>query len=169
MNNQTADFETYDPGEKKFDVLWCHDAFQYVVDPFNTLKRWRNMTTPGGMLALIVPQTTNLVRSQLAFELPSGCYYHYSMVSLIQLLATTGWDCKSGFFLKKPNDPWLHAVVYRSESDPLDPKKTTWYDLVEKKLLPETAEKSIQSHGYVKQQELVLPWLDQSLTWLGKQ
>lgn len=168
MSKITADFETYDSEDKKFDVLWCHDSFQYAINPIETLTRWRNMATPGAMLSLSVPQTTNVVQRQLAFELPSGCYYHHSMVSLIKMLATTGWDCRSGFFSKQPNDPWVHAVVYCSEQDARNPKTTTWYELVEANLLPESAEKSIMAHGRLRQQDLILPWLDQSLTWFGK-
>ena len=32
-----------------------------------------------------------------------------------------------------------------------------------------TAEKSIHAHGYLKQQDLVIPWLDHSLSWMGQQ
>jgi SAM-dependent methyltransferase len=168
MNKVTADFESYESADKKFDVLWCHDAFQYAINPIGTLIRWRELASPGAMLALAVPQTTNVVQRQLAFELPSGCYYHHSMVSLIYMLALTGWDCRAGFFSKRPEDPWIHAVVYRSDQEARDPKTTTWYDLVETKLLPESAEKSVMAHGRLRQQDLILPWLDQSLTWFGK-
>ena len=80
------------------------------------------------------------------------------------MLSVTGWDCRGGFFLKKPTDNWLHAVVYKSDQEPLNLKTTRWYDLMEKKLLPETADASISRHGYLRQQDLVLPWLDKSLT-----
>ena len=168
LSKITADFETFKLDDKKFDVLWCHDSFQYAINPMATLIHWRDISTPGAMLALSVPQTTNVVHRQMAFELPSGCYYHYSMVSLMHMLAITGWDCKSGFFSKIPNDPWIHAVVYRSEQTPRNPQKTTWFELAESDLLPESAEKSIMAHGHLRQQDLILPWLDQSLTWLGK-
>jgi hypothetical protein len=51
----------------------------------------------------------------------------------------------------------------------MDPKTTTWYELAEKNLLPETATASVQRHGYVRQQDLVLAWIDKSLSWLGQQ
>jgi hypothetical protein len=119
------------------------------------------------MLAIVVPQTTNIFQRQFAFEQHSGCYYHHTLVSLIHMLAVAGWDCRSGFFLKRPTDNWVHAVVYKSTQPPMDPKQTNWYQLSEKNLLPESADKSIQSHGYLRQQDLVVPWLDKSLTWLG--
>jgi hypothetical protein len=153
--------------KKKYDVLWCHDAFQYAVNPLGTLKLWWSIAEPGAMLTLILPQTTNVEFRKLSFAQPNGCYYHYTIVNLIHMLAVSGWDCSTGFFKKSPTDPWLHAVAYRSEHPPLD-LKTSWYQLSDLGLLPETAMHSIQRHGHVVQDELVLPWLDQSRTWFGQ-
>jgi hypothetical protein len=50
----------------------------------------------------------------------------------------------------------------------MDPATTRWYDLVEKELLPATADKCINAKGYLEQKGLVLPWLDKSLMWLGQ-
>jgi hypothetical protein len=80
------------------------------------------------------------------------------------MLATAGWDCRSGFFKQVPTDPWIHVVVYKSDNNPMDPKTTTWYNLSELKLLPESADVSINAHGHLQQQDLVIPWLDHSLT-----
>ena len=168
MTKVKADFESY-TSEKKFDVLWCHDAFQFAITPIQTLMNWRNIASDGAMLVLIVPQTTNVVHQQLAFEQASGTYYHYSLVNLIHMLAVAGWDCKAGFFSKHPYDSWIHAIVYRGEHPPFDPRTTTWYDLVEARVLPDSADKSIMAHGCLRQQDLILPWLDQSLAWYGKQ
>ena len=154
-------------GDKKYDVLWCHDAFQYCIDPIGTLSNWYNIANNNGMLVLIVPETMNIHHKQLAFMQPSGCYYHHTMVSLIHMLSVSGWDCGGGFFLKQPTNPWLHAVVYKSEHKPMDPRVTGWHQLSEMNLLPETAKQSIQAHNYIRQQDLVLPWLDKSLIWLG--
>lgn len=157
------------PGKRKYDVLWCHDAFQYVIHPLETLKKWHNIASDGGMLALVVPQTTNLCNRSLDIIQLNGCYYHYTLVNLIHLLAVSGWNCASGFFLKRIDDPWLSIIVYKSEQGPLDPKNTSWYELCDRGLLPESVVKSVQKHGGVRQEELVLPWLDKSLTWYGKQ
>ena len=156
-------------GNKKFDVLWCHDAFQYCIDPIGTLIRWRDITNDGGMLAITVPTTITTHHRQLAFTQQSGCYYHHTMISLIHMLAITGWDCHGGFFLQKPNDSWILAIVYKSEQEPLDPKTANWHQLRELNLLPESAAESVNAHNYLRQQDLVLPWLDHSLTWMGQQ
>jgi SAM-dependent methyltransferase len=171
MVYQKTDFEgqVHTPVNFKYDVLWCHDSFQYAVDPIKTLSNWWNIASDGAMLILVVPQTTNLRRNQYFFTQETGVYYHYTLVNLIHMLAVAGWDCRSGFFQKNVDDPWIKAVVYKSGHAPMDPKTTSWQDLSEKSLLPESVEQSVYSHGELQQQDLVLPWLDQSLSWLGRQ
>ena len=151
-----------------FDILWCHDAFQYCIDPIGTLGKWRQIASPGAMLVIAVPETTQLLRNQLCYHLPAGVFYHHTLVSLIYMLAINGWDCKSGFFQKSAADSWIRAVVYKSDQQPENPTGLSWYDLVDLKLLPETADKSVLAHGHLRQQDLVVPWLDQNLTWMGK-
>jgi SAM-dependent methyltransferase len=161
---QSADFENHiEPFTNGYDILWCHDSFQYATNPLKTLSNWWHLASAGGMLSISVPTTQQIYRRQLDYSLPSGAYYHYTMVSLIYMLATNGWDCRSGFFKQSLNDSWLHATVYKSEHAPLDPKTTSWYKLSELNLLPESADKSIQANGYLKQQDLIVPWLDKSL------
>lgn len=154
--------------KSKFDVLWSHDSFQYCIDPLATLARWKSIASEGAMLIISVPHTVNFVQKQMAFEQHSGCYYHHTMVSLIHMLAVNGWDCRGGYFLKPPTDNWLHAIVYNTDIAPMDPRTTSWHQLSELKLLPESADKSIMSHNYLRQQDLVIPWIDKSLTWMGK-
>jgi SAM-dependent methyltransferase len=153
----------------KFDVLWSHDSFQYCIDPIGTLARWKNISAEGAMLIISVPHTTNFVQRQMAFEQLSGCYYHHTMVSLIHMLAVNGWDCRSGYFLKSPTDNWLNAIVYNTNIEPMNPRTTSWHQLSEMKLLPESADKSIMAHNYLRQQDLTIPWIDKSLTWMGRQ
>jgi len=168
---QKTDFEgtIYPATNSQFDILWSHDSFQYAINPVTTLSKWWDIASPGGMLAIIVPQTTNIHRHQLSFTQESNCYYHYTLVNLIHMLAVTGWDCKHGYFLKRPKDPWLNAIVYKSEHKPMDPKKTNWYTLSEMGLLPESADKSVYAHGELRQQDLLLQWVDHSLSWMGQQ
>ena len=160
-------FEKDQPVNDEFDVVWAHNVFHRSVDPLRTLGHWWRMTAPGGMLAMVVPHYTNFEFNKVAFEQPSYSYFNHTMVSLIYMLAVNGWDCASGFFKKVPGDPWISAVVYKSSQEPRDPRTTSWYDLVDAKLLPQTADKSIKKHGFLVQQDLVLLWLDKNLTWLG--
>jgi SAM-dependent methyltransferase len=167
---QRTDYEniTYSSKTAKFDVLWCHNAFQYCINPVATLNHWWHIANDGAMLILMLPQTTNIAQRQQIFTQGSGCYHHYTLVNLIHMLSVNGWDCGSGFFLKRPDDPWLHAIVYKSTCEPFDPKSTSWHQISEAKLLPECAEKSIYAHDFLRQQDLVLPWIDKSIAWLGK-
>jgi len=169
VSYQRGDFETeVYPPKDKFDVLWCHDSFQYCLDPLGTLVKWRDIASAGAMLVLAVPETITIKGKQVSCHLPTGNYYHHTMVSLMYMLATAGWNCRDGFFQQQSNDPWIRAVIYATEQPARDPKHTTWYDLLDSKLLPESAEKSIHAHGFLRQQDLILPWLDHNLAWFGK-
>jgi len=152
-----------------FDVLWCHDAFQFAQSPISTLSKWWHTANAGAMLYICVPITQRIHHRQLDYHLPSGSYYHYTLVNLIYMLATAGWDCRSGFFKQAPTDTWIHAIVYKSSYEPLNPKTTNWYELSELKLLPESADDSIKSYGYLRQQDLIIPWVDRSLTSMATQ
>ena len=122
--------------KRKFDVVWCHDAFQYTVNPLNTLRNWWEIMNPNGMLVLILPQTTNLEFNVQAFDQPDGVYHNWTLVNLIHALSVSGFDCRDGFFKKRIDDPWLHAIVYKSEHSPMDPRTTKWFELSEKNLIP---------------------------------
>jgi len=163
------DAETWNHARTPFDVVWCHDTFQYMTDPMLCLRNWWNVTAPGGMLILIFPQFVNMEGRIQAFDLPSGCYHNHTIVSLMQMLAVNGWNCRDGFFKKSAGDPWIHAIVYRSEHAPMDPKITTWAHLAEKNLLPASAVDSINRSNMVRQRDLVLPWIDKSLDCLATQ
>ena len=166
---QKVDFETTILTPKnKFDVLWAYNSFQYCIDPLKTLVKWRDIASEGAMLVISIPQTTNFKQHEQDIKLESGAYYHHSIVSLIYMLATTGWDCKSGFYQKHADSNTINLIVYKSDREPLDPKTTTWIDLFDKDILPESAAKSVYAHGYLQQRDLVLPWLDHSLTWFAK-
>jgi SAM-dependent methyltransferase len=161
---QSQDFETDLLRQRqRFDVLWCHDSWQFVLDPLRTLPIWYRSMSDDGMLVISVPQTTNIHQRQQAFDQRDHRYFHWTMVNLIHVLAVSGFDCAGGFFRKLSRDPWLHAVVYRSAVGPQDPRTTTWYQLADLGLLPDSARAGIQRHGYLRQQDLVLPWLDRSL------
>lgn len=166
---QRRDFETdLDKIGTGYDILWCHDAFQYAIDPIGTLGRWWQVANPNAMLMISVPQTVLVHQRRLAYYLPAQAWYHHTLVSLIRMLATAGWDCREGFFRQLPNDPWITTVVYKSTQAPRAPKNLTWYDLQETGLLPVSADQSIQAHGYLRQQDLILPWLDKSLASMAQ-
>lgn len=154
--------------KRRFDVIWCHDSFQYVQDPFSTLQQWRDCASPGGMLVLMVPQTTVFAQNREHIEQADGCYWHWTLVNLMHVLAVSGWNCAAGFFRRPAGDPWITVIVHRGDHGVLDARTTRWYDLCDHGVLPDSAVRSIQRHGYVRQQDLVLPWIDKSLTSLHR-
>lgn len=167
LRYQKQDFEDPIMAHKKtYDVMWCHDSFQYVQSPLITLENWRRVCSKNGMLVIIVQQTTDTKFKNATIVQQDFCYHHWTVVSLMHALAVTGWDCRDGYFKKSPNDPWIYAVVYNSGKKPLPPKTTRWYDLVDQGLLPDSAVKSINKWGFLKQEDLILPWLDKSLNFV---
>jgi hypothetical protein len=76
------------------------------------------------------------------------------------MLAVNGFDCNDAFFLKKENDPWLYAAVYKSDIPPMNPESTSWYHLAEMNLLNPSVVDSLNRNGYVKQEEIISRWLD---------
>lgn len=161
------DFEDPIRCRRLLDVVWSHNSLQYAVNPLATLSNWWHAMGTNGMLVVIVPQTTNLAYNRQEFEQRDGVYHHWSMVSLIHCLAVSGFDCGAGFFRKSLQDPWLHAAVYKSEHEPMDPRTTRWYDLRDRGLLPTTAADSVFKWGFLKQKDLVLPWLNKMLYGFG--
>jgi len=164
ISYQRSDIEAPPNKKANFDVLWCHDVLQYMINPLQVLGYFYDMLTPSGMLAVAIPQTTNIVYHKQEYNQMDFQYYNYTMVNLIHMLSMSGFDCKSGFFKKSFEDPWLHAIVYKSEFGPHNPRTTRWFDLLEKELLPESVERSIIKCGHVRQQDLVLPWINRSYT-----
>ena len=76
------------------------------------------------------------------------------------MLAVNGFDCRDAYLLKKFQDPWIDIAVYKSDVKPMDPSTTSWYDLIDAGLLHPTIVNSINRHGHLRQEEIVMPWLD---------
>lgn len=142
------------------DLLWAHDVLQYSTNPLETLRNWNEQMTVNGMMILCVPQDSGVEYNKYYSKTHSGCYYNYTPTNLIYMLAVNGFDCRDAYLLKQFNDPWIQIAVYKSEVEPMDPKTTTWNDLVDKNLLNPSVVASLTRHGYVRQEEIVYPWLD---------
>jgi SAM-dependent methyltransferase len=142
------------------DLIWAHDSLQYSTNPMQTLKRWNEAMTVNGMLILTVPQHSGVMYNQYYSRSYTGCFYHYTPTNLIYMLAINGFDCRDAYLLKKFNDPWINMAVYKTDIAPMDPTTTTWFDLIDKNLLHPTVVNSITSHGYLRQEDMLYPWLD---------
>jgi len=142
------------------DLMWAHDSLQYSTNPLETLKFWNEQMTTNGMLCLHVSQTSGVINNRYQSHTPSGCFYNHTPLSLIYMLAVNGFDCCDAYLLKKWQNPWVKLAVYKSNIEPMDPKKTSWYDLCDAGLLHPSIVESVNRRGFPKQEEIVMSWLD---------
>jgi SAM-dependent methyltransferase len=144
----------------KIDLMMAHDSLQYSHNPLETLKNWNYAMNVNGMLIISVPQHSGVEYNNYYSRSYSGCYYHYTPVNLIYMLAVNGFDCRDAYLLKKFNDPWINVAVYKSDIEPMDPASTSWIDLIDTGLLNISVVESIKKYGYLRQEDIVYPWLD---------
>ena len=142
------------------DLMWAHDSLNYSTDPLKTLRMWNSYMTTNGMLLISIPQYNGVEYNRYYSRTHSGCYFNYTPTSLIYMLAVNGFDCRDAYLLKKFGDPWIQMAVYKSDIPVMDPDVTNWYELADKNLLHPSIVASINTHGYLKQEEIVMPWLD---------
>ena len=142
------------------DLMWAHDSLNYSTDPLKTLRMWNSYMTTNGMLLISIPQYNGVEYNRYYSRTYSGCYFNYTPTSLIYMLTVNGFDCRDAYLLKKFGDPWIQMAVYKSDVPVMDPETTNWYDLADKNLLHPSIVSSINTHGYLKQEEIVMPWLD---------
>lgn len=154
-----GDFEQYDPGIKA-DLIWSHDSFRFSTNPLGTLNIWNKQLNPGGALFLITPQTyiTDKQGSHQARSI-SYSYFYFNITNLMYMLAVSGFDCRTGHFFKKPNDPWIHCMVYKTDNPELDPKNTNLADLINLNVLPDSAVVGIKTSGEIRQEDIFTHWI----------
>jgi trans-aconitate methyltransferase len=155
-----ADIEIDQPVSREIDLLWCRDTFQYLTNPLNTLRMWNENMSVNGMLILSIPQSVHYEHNRLNNTSRNGWYFNYNVVNLMYMLAVNGFDCRDAYFNKNINDMWLYAAVYKSDVHPMNPKTTSWHDLVDANLLNESVKACINKYGFVKQEEILTTWLD---------
>lgn len=144
---------------RKVDLMWSHDSFQYAVNPLDTLKNWNLTMNVNGMLVLSLPQSMTYVYNKLEFRTENYSYYNYNICNLVYMLAVNGFDCRDAYFYKSVNSNWIHAAVYK-DRDPMDPATTSLYDLADKNLLHPSVVNSLNTYGYIRQEDVIYPWLD---------
>lgn len=162
------DFSDTTIAKGKVDVLWCYDSFQFATNPVKTLRHWWDIMSPDGLLYIAIPQMNyidDLSRWQMTN--PTGCFWPHNMASLIYLLAANGFDCHDGHFKQRRHDPLIHLCAYKSQCKPMDLDKASLYDLNDMKVLPKSVSDCVQKFGAIRQEHLILPWLDGSLSDLS--
>jgi SAM-dependent methyltransferase len=143
----------------KVDLMWSHDSFQYSLNPLQTLNHWNRSMNKDGMLMLNVPMHTSYHYNRLQTRSYSGSYYTYNVCNLMYMLAVSGFDCRDCYIDMNQNNEWIHFAVYKSH-DPFDPATTSWFDLADKGVIIDSAMESLNTYGYVRQEDLIFTWLD---------
>jgi hypothetical protein len=117
------------------------------------------------MLCLTIPNNQRMRQFRDFFRIDNtvmpGSYYNFSPASLILMLASCGFDCRYSHFKFETDGEWLHAAVYKSKHAPQ--AQMNWYELLDKKLLPDSAEKAILARGYLRDSDLRVEWIDHSI------
>lgn len=144
------------------DVIWCHDSFQYALNPMHTLRLFNQQMNVNGMLYLGIPLMAYTINNQLHSMGRNFEYYNHSFLSMLYMLAVNGFDCKDAFFRQSKDDNWLHAVVFKTDNEPMDPSKTSWYDLMDRELLHPSIVQSLRQFGVVREQDALYSWLDRN-------
>lgn len=146
---------------RQVDLMWAHDVFQSIQDPWNTLKVWKQTMSHNGMLLLAIPQTTyyDYTRKKLIVDCHSHQYYSYNLLTLTYMLASSGFDCRDAYFFRETNTPWLYAGVYASEHEPLG-KGASWHDLADRQLINDSLINSVQKHGHARLEDVIVSWFD---------
>lgn len=167
---QRQDIHEFNKNKKLFDVIWCYDILQFLPNPYQALANWWHIAQQDAMMVVAVPQTTNVEFNTLEYNVNLNHKHHFTMPLLIYMLAVNGWDCASGFFKKEITDPWIYAIVYKSDTSPMNPADTNLYNLIEDtNLLPKSIVQSITKYGMLRQKDLFLPWLDRSNMLMAQQ
>jgi hypothetical protein len=113
-----------------------------------------------GMLILILRQNIAYEYNRLQQRGYNWQYYNHNLINLVYMLAVNGFDCRDAYAKKEENNPWLHLAVYKSPNPPQDPAVTSWFDLADQGMLNDSIVQSLNRYSYVKQEDIVYPWLD---------
>lgn len=148
------------------DMIWCHNSFQYAVNPLATLKLWNEQMNENGMLYICIPYQSTYQNNRLVLRSNSFNYYNHNFLSMVYMLAVNGFDCRDAYFLKRRENPWLHMAVYKSHQAPMDPAQTSWYDLAERNLINDSMKNSLNRYGYIKQEDILYAWLDKDFHYV---
>jgi hypothetical protein len=124
-----------------------------------TLRNWSLELNTNGMLVMSLPQSMTYMYNRLNFITMNYNYFNYNICNLIYMLAVNGFDCNDAYFYKNVNNNWIHLAVYKN-FEPMDPKTTNLYQLADKGLLHPSVVGSLNRYGYIRQEDIIYPWLD---------
>jgi SAM-dependent methyltransferase len=151
------------------DLIWCHDSFQFTLDPMGTLLHWYNLLRPDGMLCMQVPYSLGVNKAnnldKVNYVVNPGVYFTHTISSLIVQLAATGFDCRDAHFQLDKQRGYINLAVYKTSVTPDYTRNL--YDLKDTGRLPASLDDIIESKGFFEETDLVLQWLDRSVQILA--
>ena len=152
--------------DDEFNLGWCHYTLQQLKDPVLGLIEMKRVMTDYSLLFVTVPQPLDTEYNRLKTKFSQFDRVFYTLPILITHLAMAGWDCRGGYFLKEENNRDIFAVVkpMREWKAPNDPYELNMYDLMDRKVLPESTDDMIKSKGYFDETVLLLKWMNGMLT-----
>jgi len=146
------------------DLVWAHDSLQYSLAPMHSLLHWWEIMRVDAMLVIAMPYNytvnNHLNIPKVDCLNTNKSYFNWTLGNLIMALIATGFDCRNAHFKIDKVGNWIHAAVYKLPAKP-DPH-INWYDMFDRKLLPECIEGSIAKNGNFQDTELVVDWIDRS-------
>lgn len=150
------------------DLIWCHNALHYSLNPIGTLFHWHNLLRNDGLLIVEIPYTLSisehLQHNMVNVNMSSGVYHVYTMSSLIIQLASAGFDCRNAHFQFDRENKWLRAAVYKTEDQPK--LYNSLYELRETNRLPYCLDAKLNSIDNFNESDLVLEWIDRTQSFL---
>ena len=78
------------PGES-LDVVLCHHALEHLLEPARTLREFRNLLVPGGLLLLYVPYEKERRYRRFDPDEPNHHLYSWNPQSLGNLVTEAGF------------------------------------------------------------------------------
>jgi SAM-dependent methyltransferase len=150
------------------DLIWCHNALHYSLNPIGNLFHWHKLLRHDGLLIIEVPNLLSVNnhndRNTVDVTISSGIYHVYTMSNLIIQLASAGFDCRSAHFQFDKENGWLRAAVYKTNDEPRI--YTSLYELQETKRLPQCLDNILSGIDRFNESNLVLEWIDRSQSFL---
>lgn len=150
---------------EKVDLIYCHDSFQYALDPLNTLRVWNQQMNTNGMLIIAYQQPQAYVLNRWSNRTLPGCLYNHNFGTMLYMLSISGFDCRDAYFYKQPNNPWLYAAVYKNNENFFDPT-ISWYELAERRVVNDSVAESVLKYGHLRLEEIFYPWLDKDYHYI---
>jgi len=98
-------FEVVDFGPERFDLVILSQVLEHLLDPFQVLRKVRELMKPGGVIAIAVPNVDailiKILRSRSSFLGLPGHIIHFSRQGLSAILQRAGFDVRHHRYISR--------------------------------------------------------------------